>query len=130
MTEHIQWCYSTNEERFHGYYDTEAEAHVEAQAELECDGTPGDEYAYWVARVAKAEEFLDERRIGEWAQEHVEEQLADEIGWDDRIVELPIEAQEELGQMIIKFLREKGAFKAYGVKSVKEHRHTIPQEQA
>ena len=123
-----QWCYSTDQERYHGNCATEAEAHAEAIQELENVGELGETRTYWIAQVAPAWEKLNAVRVGEWCEEHLDENLADEIGWDDNIVELTQPEREKLGQMVIDYVRSVDGFRAYGVKGEKEHQHTIGSE--
>ncbi len=129
MTEkqETKWCYSRDGERYHGQFNTEAEAHGEAHAELECDAIEGGEYEYWIAKVKPAWEYLNARWTGEEAADRIEECLTEEIGWDDRLVNLKPEDQEELGRLIIQFLRDKNAFQAYGVSDPVAHRHTVKE---
>lgn len=79
-----KWCYSTDEEGFSGSFDTEEEAASEAEQQLECDMLPGDTASYYIGQIAPADTLLDAHILGDWAEEHMDETLADEIGWDDR----------------------------------------------
>lgn len=130
MTEEkkTQWCYSVNEENYHGQYDSIEEAHGEAHSHLHNDMEIGDVQTYWIAEVAPAHEFLAPQRLGEWIEEHVDESLGDDIGWDDHLVELKPTEREELGRMVIDYLRKANAFRAYGVKKVAEHTYVKTEE--
>ncbi len=128
MTE-PKWCYSTDEERYTGSFDTEAEACAEAEGQLECDMLPGDTATYYIAHVAPADALLNARRLGEWAEEHMDETLADEIGWDDHIVELTSDEKEELGRMMIEYVKSKNGFRAWGVKGIQKRTYTMPADE-
>ena len=109
------WCYSRDEERFEGQYDTEEEAKAAAEEDLYLDLEVGDLATYWIAQTKLPEEFLNADAIGQNIQENLDEWLADDIGWDDPIVELPPGKSEELGKLVLKFIRENKGFHAYGV---------------
>lgn len=127
----IKWCYSTDEERFSGSFDTEEEAASEAEQQLECDMLPGDTASYYIGQIAPADTLLNAHRLGDWAEEHMDETLADEIGWDDHIVELTKDEKEELGRLMIEYVKSKQGFRAWGVKNVQTRTYTMPEgEQA
>lgn len=115
------WCYSLNEENFDGQYETEEEAKVAAQQELDDNIEIGDLATYWIAQSKPAEEFLNPDTIGKNIQENLDEWLQDDIGWDDVIVELTSEKSRELGQLVLKFIRDNGGFKVYGVTKPVSH---------
>lgn len=123
-----QWCYSVNEETFTGSYDTEEEAHTEAHEHLDYDMEVGDTAEYWIAKTKAAEEFLTAQWVGQSIADSMEEWLADEIGWDDRIVELSATEAIELGQMVIQYIRKVDGFRAYGVTSPKKHTYVKTEE--
>jgi hypothetical protein len=115
------WCYSLNEENFDGQYETEEEAKAEAEQELDDNIEIGDLATYWIAQSKPAEEFLNPDTIGQNIQENLDEWLADDIGWDDVIVQLTSEKSRELGQLVLKFIRDNDGFKVYGVTKPVSH---------
>jgi len=123
-----QWCYSVNEENYYGSHDTEAEAHGEAQQHLHYDMEVGDTAEYWVAKVKAAEEFLTAQWVGQSIADSMEDWLADEIGWDDRLVELSATEAIELGQMVISYIRKVDGFRAYGIAEPQKHTYTKEEE--
>lgn len=123
-----QWCYSVNEENFTGSYDTEEEAHAEAQQHLHYDMEIGDTAEYWIGKVKPAEEFLRAQWIGTTVADQVDEWLSEEIGWDDRLVELRPAEAIELGNMIIQYIRKVDGFRAYGIGESKKHTYTKEEE--
>jgi hypothetical protein len=124
MTE-PKWCYSTNEERYTGSFDTEAEACTEAEQELERDMLPGDTAIYYIGQVAPADTLLSASKLGDWAEERMDETLADEIGLDYHIVELTKDEKEELGRLMIDYVKSKNGFRAWGVKGIQERTYYI-----
>jgi hypothetical protein len=126
MTEEkkTKWCYSVNEENFNGSYDTEEEAHSEAQEHLDCDMEVGDTAEYWIGNPKPAEEFLRPDMVGQSIVEQVDEWLADDIGWDDHIVELTTAEATELGNMVIQYIRKVNGFRAYGIGQSTKHTYT------
>ena len=87
MTEEkkTKWCYSVNEENFNGSYDTEEEAHSEAQQHRDYDMEVGDTAEYWIGNPKPAEEFLRPDMVGQSIAEQVDEWLAHHIGWGDQL---------------------------------------------
>jgi hypothetical protein len=126
MTEEkkTKWCYSVNEENFNGSYDTEEEAHSEAQQHLSYDMEVGDTAEYWIGNQKPAEDFLRPDMVGQSIAEQVDEWLADDIGWDDHIVELTTAEATELGNMVIQYIRKVDGFRAYGIGQSKKHTYT------
>jgi hypothetical protein len=116
-----KWCYSRDEERFEGQYDTEDEAKAAAEEDLDNDLEVGDLATYWIAQVRSPEEFLNADTIGQNIQENLDEWLTDDIGWEDPIVELPPGKSEELGKLVLKFIRENNGFHAYGITKPVSH---------
>ena len=124
----LQWCYSVNEENFIGSYDTEEEAHTEAQEHLDYDMEVGGTAEYWIGNPKPAEEFLHPDMVGNSIAERLDEWLADHIGWDDRIVELTAAEATELGNMVIQYIRKVDGFRAYGISESKKHTYTKETE--
>ena len=109
------WCYSLNEENFDGQYETEEEAKADAEQELDDNLEIGDLATYWIAQSKRAEEYLDPDTVGMNIEENLDEWLSNDIGWHNPIVELTPEKRKELGQLVIKFIRDNDGFKVDGV---------------
>lgn len=108
------YCYSLDEERFHDRFDTREEALAEARENTE--------YTVWTGVVHEASDIIKKFTLACRVFECAEEFLADEIGWDDTILEYTPELEAELNTLIVTFLSEKCSFNAFGVKDVQRHR--------
>lgn len=123
-----KYSYSLDGERYNGQFDTEEEALAEVGQEAEDECEPGDERIVYTATIAPATDFLRKNNalwIGERIEEDIECNLNDDIGWDDRIVELTNEQREELGKLVIEWMCTHAHFNCWGVVDVKEHRIRI-----
>jgi hypothetical protein len=120
-----KWSYRIDEERFNRSFDTEEEAASEAEKQLKCNMLLGDTASYHICQIVPADTLLDEYRLGDWAEEHMDETLADEMGWDDQIVELTKNEKKELGRLIIEYVKAKQGFRASSVKTVQIRTYTM-----
>ena len=123
-----QYAYSTDQENYHGPFDTVAEAQGEATVSMDQSGDyePGDECSYWIGEVQTAEAFLQADRIGQDFVERLDEWLADNIPSDNGpVVALSTGDQAELGRLVIEFVRAKGGFQRFGIANAVEHKHCI-----
>jgi len=121
-----KWCWSINEEEYHGNFDTEDEAHGDAHQELENECEPG-ESSYWIGRVRDPLDYVRADSLGDWIEEQIEELMADECAADDYILTIPKEDKVALGELVISFIREKGNINFWSVKDVKEHTYVVPE---
>ena len=83
----------------------------------------------YVGRCRPAGELVLAGRLGTWHIDHllesIEDNLHDDIGWDDQIMEVDEQAKDDLAGLIEKFLAERAKFNAYGVADVKPHKITV-----
>lgn len=110
-----EWAYSPDGERFHGPFDTEEEAHTAADYMS----------SYYIGQVQYGDELANPYFVGMNAVEYLDESLAEDIGWDDLLVELTKEETEQLGKLIIDFVQSKQGFRAWGVTKVTKHTHLL-----
>lgn len=132
MSQTTRYCYSLDGERFQESDSfTREGAADEARYELLSDCEPGDIVTVYVGEKSSATEILgkDLENVGGETCDRLEEWLADEIGWDDRIVSLTREEKAELGKLIVDYIESKSGFKAWGVKNSQEHQVTVPDEE-
>lgn len=132
MSQTTRYCYSLDGERFQESDSSTREgAADEARYELLSDCEPGDIVTVYVGEKSSATEILgkDLATVGGETCDRLEEWLAYEIGWDDRIVSLKQEEKAELGKLIVDYIESKSGFKAWGVKNSQEHQVTVPDEE-
>lgn len=123
-----KWCWSINEENYHGLHDTEEAAHGEAMDELDGEREPGKEAVYWIARTVSPLDLISADWVGELIDESVECQMADECAAEDYILEMSKEHKTALGELVIAYIREHGSINYYSVTDVKEHKYVVPEE--
>lgn len=128
----LTYCWSTDEEEFHGCLATREDALAEAETDGLDDREPGETATVWTAEHRPAIHFLRGReyRIGEYVAEMLDEWLIDDISSDDAIIDLPGDKQAELGKLILDFLEEHASFNRYGVGNTQEHKVVVPPEEA
>lgn len=108
-----KWCWWIDgDERFE-MACTESECHGEAQCHIDDTCLDGDERTYEVARVCHPMDFIGMDWIAKHAGADTEENIClwcdENTGAEEPSIELTLEDQEELGQMIAKFVREKAS---------------------
>jgi hypothetical protein len=116
------FAYSLDEEIYFGEYDTPREALDEAANAAEDDGHT----CVWIANIVPAKTLVVPNWLGEQIRAYLDEQLADNIGGDDAIVDMTDEQETALGKIIIDWLDANGCFTRWGV--VHPVRHDIAQE--
>lgn len=121
-----KYAYSLDEERYHGQFDTVEEALAEAGQDAEYDALEEGAHTrtVWIGEVTEASEFLHKRNpvwVADDILERAEEYLSDNIGWDDRIIDLSEDQRKELGTLVTDWLCSKANFMAYGIRNAKEH---------
>lgn len=123
-----KYAYSTDQERFHGEYESVDAALAAAQEDLSTECEPGDVRIVSVGKIVSAEHYLRKQQmqwVGERAVEDLESNLWDDIAWDDTIVQLTPEQHAELGKMIVDWVCANAHFAAYGIDEVAEHPVTV-----
>lgn len=132
MSTETKYCYSDDQEQFWSADATTREGAVEeARHERLNDREPGEAAIVWVGVQRDARTLLDTRHasLGEHFCDTMEEWLADDIAWDDRIVHLSKDDRAALGKLVVDFVAERGGFKAYGVREITEHEVTVPEDE-
>jgi hypothetical protein len=125
------WCYSTNEEDYHGAFDSKEAAAMSATEALEDSGDHlnGNDALYWVAQAKPAEAFLRPDLVGDRILEELNESLADDIPSDgEPLCKLTPDEQAELGEVVVDFIRRRDGFKRYGVGRAERFVHVIGGE--
>ena len=122
-----KYAYSFDEELFSSDYESPEAAQAEASVYA-----PEGQEVMWIGVQKPAEEFLRGRNP-EWVGEHIfkdaELFLADNIGFDDSIIELEPAQITELGKLVTDWLCENAKFNAWGVVDVKEY-PVLPEDAA
>lgn len=123
-----EFCYSLDEEQYQGKFGTPGDAAAQAEADIDSDcWNEFEERKYWVAEVCHPLDVIMHDKKALWAGEtfveQVEEWCADEIGADDRLIDLGKEDTAELGRLVFCFLRQRADFPYYGIANPVEHTH-------
>lgn len=125
-----KWCWSVDEERYHGILDTEEEAHSEAREWLDDDDErERGRNSYWVARTCNPLDSIRADWLGLWIEEQVDCSMADDCGAEDCVLEMSQEDRTALGELVIAFIRERGSILYYSVTDVTEHTYVVPEEE-
>lgn len=118
-----KWCYSTDEENYHGRLETESDAKGEAQDWIDSDALDdGVDTAYWVAQCAHPLDCISQD-VGDDILKMLLERMADEVGDDDTPIELTTEHVAQLGSMVVAFVRQNAEVKVYGIKNPVKHQY-------
>jgi hypothetical protein len=125
-----KYCYSLTNETYHGNYNTEAAAiqagndaaYDDAYDYIDTDGE--GPYTFYIGELKPAAEYLPPMHywIGVHIVEHIAEQLADEIYYEDGyILTLAKDEQhEELGKLICDWLITNATFNCDGVTNIRQ----------
>ena len=121
-----KYAYSLDEERYYGQFDSIEEALAEVGQVAEDAALEESEYTrtVWIGEVTEAAEVLRKRNplwIVDRIIEDADEYLNENIGWDDRIIEVTPERAKELGELLTDWLCKNATFNAYGITNVVEH---------
>ena len=108
----MDYCYSRDEERYTGSFDTEAEALAEA-----FQGT--DYETIYVGVVRDPIDFFTPAGVGRDIFDRISEQLGEEVGEVAECFTMKPEDQAALGEMVLKFIVEGPGFGCFGVKDVR-----------
>lgn len=121
-----RYCWSHDEEEYHGDFDTREAALAEATAELEGNDEPGETRAVWTGVQRKALYFLRRRaeHIGRDFAERMDEHLGDEIAADDPVVN--ITDLRAFGSALLDLLERHATFGRWAVAEVQEHAVVVP----
>lgn len=89
-----KYCYSRDEEEFHGDFDSREEA------EAELDGHSG-----WVGKVKNPYAFFKPEVLGDQIVELMDSWLIDDISGDETILSTTAEQSKELGELVLNWMR-------------------------
>jgi hypothetical protein len=106
----MKYCYSTDEEHFHGEFDTKEEAALEAFED-------SDVMVAQVGESVSPDEFITPRSVGSWCFEDLCDILSDECGEASENFTLTSDEQIELGAVILMWIKEHGGFHCFAVKN-------------
>lgn len=109
-----RYCYSFDEEQFHGDFGTEQEAVAEAAA------SDPERTTVYVGEVRPVRKMLVPQHLGDDIIDRVSELLFEEMGEFADDFSASAEQKQELGAMVIEWLDENVGFAGYGVENVKE----------
>lgn len=112
-----KYAYSLDQERYYGEFDSREDALVAG-----CDNADGG--TVWTGEIRLAVDMLNgasEIILAERIVESVDLMLMDDISWEEEIVELSSDKQQELGKLVIDYLREHADWNAWGVIATQEH---------
>lgn len=133
MAETTRYCWSRNEESYHGDCASREDAAAEAMEDLANDLEPGEVAVFWTATVLSGPHFLQPdgwyaKTIGEDVTESIDCWLSEnDIATEDEpVMELSKDRQLELGNLILAFLREHGQFNRYGIGEAQKHTEVMP----
>ena len=118
-----KWCYSTDEEEYAGHCETEADAHSEAQSQIDEDGEEGEPHDYWVAKTVHPLDTIS-HDIGDDVIDMLTERIADEVAGDEPAIHMHKEQEIELGRIIMAYVREHASMQRYGIKDPVKHHYT------
>jgi len=125
------YCWSLDQEEYHGEHDSRESAIGEAMDDIDADH--GATAVVWTARVVPAHTFLRgevmAKLVAERIIEFCDEMLANDISADDYIVQADNAKRLELGNMVIDWLYKNAEFTRYGVDDVEEHVVTVEDAQ-
>lgn len=108
------YCYSADEERYRGDFDTEAQALAEAR-----DSTrPGA--TVWVAEVHHPMDFLKPEWVGNAIYEYVAEQLHEEVGEVAEVFVMTPEQEKALGTLVLNWIAGGPGFNCWGAKNPRQ----------
>lgn len=119
-----KWCYSTNEEDYNGHCETEADAHGEAQDQIDEDGDEDEARDYWVAKIVHPLDTIS-HDIGDDVMEMLIERIADGVAGDEAAIHMHKEQEVELGRIIVAYLREHASVQRYGIKDPVKHQYVV-----
>lgn len=106
------FCYSHDEERFHGDFNTEAEALTEVFS------SAGNDRVY-IGEVCHPSEYFTPQGVGADIFERISEQLGEEVGEVAECFTMTGLERESLGAMVLQFISDGPGFSCFGVKNVR-----------
>lgn len=104
------YCYSTDEERYHGNFSTEEEAIAEASAEGR---------GFWLGEVDYPSDFLSPYFVGDGIVDNLTELLHDQVGEVAECFTMTDEQKIEVGKVVIAMIDASPGFHCFGVKNIR-----------
>jgi len=120
-----KWCYSFDQERYQGSFDTAAEAAAAAFAEEQ------DAVTCHVGECVDPNNEMSALCIGQQLNESLADMLYEIVGEANECFDLTTDQELSLGAAVLKWVADNGGFKCWGVKNPRMmHRDTIVQHSA
>lgn len=120
-----KFCYSLNEEWYRGKYDTPGAAAAQAETDIDDESEDGEEREYFVAECCHPLDVINHDKsnlyLGEHIIEHIDQLCGDEVAAEDWILDMDPDDVEELGKLVLAFVREKASVQYYGIKNTVKH---------
>ena len=121
-----KWCYSLNEEGYHGRYDTAPEAHGQAQIDIDdtTEEQNGESRDYWVATCCHPIDTI-KGQIGDDIMEMLEQRFLDEICAEEACLSIDKQDEIDLSNVVLNFIRARAAVQFYGIANATKHAYLI-----
>lgn len=116
----MSFCYSFDEETFHGECASVEDAIEEARDDAACGGDPVA-WSVWIGESRDPTEWITAFRLGDHIDEMLADWLTDEVGEVAENFTLTQEQRTALGQRVLDFIAEQGGFRCWGVKNIQRH---------
>lgn len=124
-----KWCWALGaDEDYQSACDTEDEAHAEARARLDEEGSAGIVMKYSIARVVHPLDLISDRMM----EHHIEqlvvgmcETASDECGGDDPAIVIDAKDAANLSTIVKEFLRLHASVQRHGIKESVEHAYVV-----
>jgi hypothetical protein len=113
----MSFCYSTDDERFLGEFDTAEEAAEEAFNET-------DAMEVSVGESVDPSTWITPEQVGEDIVERLQEQLGDECGEVAECFDPSRDESREIGALVLKWVADHGGFHCYAVKNIQKIQRT------
>ena len=115
------YCYSFDEERFNGPFDSLDEALSEARSDRP------EETHTWLGEVRQPAEFFCPEVLGRHIEEHISERLGDEVGDAAENFVLDKDQRHTLGALVLDWIKAGPGFHCWGVKNVQKMELNPPE---
>lgn len=112
-----EYCWSLDGEGYNGPCDSIDQAISEALQHEEVEVGR----VIHLGRVKPIMEYLRKRGLAKYLVEDLDNDLCDDIAWDDAMVELASEHCRELDELILDYLEKHASFNCWGVERLREH---------
>lgn len=126
-----KYCYSTDEESFHGRFTTAEDAHGQAQQDILDDTTEADNGQsrdYWIARCCHPLDCI-KSQIGDDIMDMLEQRMADEVAAEEECLSISKQDEIDLSNLVLDFIRARAVVQYYGVANFTKHAYVIGSDQ-